>query len=378
MHILFVWSHWAYPEVAVEFLDKIRGRGHRVTVLLAGCQKETDRMLFGDQVDFHFAPKWDILSRVLSTPYPVFKDVSRYIKMINPDIVHVNSHLFLTSLQAVKAARSLGIPSVVTVHGFMAERGMLLNILQRTYIRLVAKSIFENSSTVICLTDKDAASVAKIAGSYDKISIVPNGVDVELFNSSSEKDSDLITWVGRFVPEKGLVYLVEAMQEIVTHRQNTKLVLVGDGSLKFELMKLTDKLGLSKNVTFFGSAGRTEVAHLLSKSSIFAFPSLREGMPFALLEALASGNAVVASNIDGINVIIEDDWNGVLIPPRNSVELAHSILRLLNDDGLRRKLSENARVAVRERYSWDRVLDQLDNVYEAFAYNAHAYCKVIK
>jgi glycosyltransferase involved in cell wall biosynthesis len=365
MHILFVWSYWAYPEVALEFLEKIQKRGHRVSVLLANYPEKVDTVRSKDGIDLYFASKWDALSKIIGTPYPVFIDVSHHMKMIDPDVIHVNSHLFLTSCQALRAARSLRIPSVVTVHGFMAERGMFLNALQRIYMRVVARSVFGNSSTIICLTRKDAENVAKIVGSSVKISIVPNGVDIQLFKPSSKKDPNLIAWVGRLVPEKGLVHLLKAMQEIIKHRPKTKLVLAGDGYLRVELMSLTSKLGLNKNVTFLGSVSRIEVARLLSKSSLFVFPSLMEGMPLALLEAMSSGNAVVVSSIRGIDEIIKDHYDGVLVPPRNAEELASSILALLHDDRLRRRLAEHARETVEKNHSESSVFTRLNSIYES-------------
>jgi len=364
LHILFVWPYLHYPEVAMEFLQKIRDRGHRVSVLLAKMDGSIQTKFFNSKIDFHFAPSWNIISRFTRTPYPVFRSASTYVKAVNPDVVHVNSHLFLCNYQVIKAAYSMGIPSVVTVHGFMAERGFVLDTLQEIYLRLVGREIFRKVSAVICLTKEDAASVARIVGNYKKISIIPNGVDVELFKPSLFKDSNLITWVGRFVPEKGLIYLLKAMKRIVRDCRDAHLVLIGDGSVKNNFVNLSRKLGLDSNVFFLGTVNRREVARLLSRSSIFVFPSLREGMPMALLEAMSSGNAVVASNIKGIAEIMRDNVEGMLIPVKNPKELASHILTLSKNTELRHKLGDNARRAVMDRYSWNSVLAKLDNLYD--------------
>ena len=156
--------------MAIEFLQKIRKRGYKVSVLL-GKREEGIEAKFGCDIDFYFASALDIFSGVTGTPYPILKNVSRDIKMANPDIVHVNSHLFLSSYQAVEASRLMEIPSVVTVHGVMVKRGLVLDVLQGVYLRTVAKRLFEKVSATICLTKNDAESVASIAVSYTHLTL---------------------------------------------------------------------------------------------------------------------------------------------------------------------------------------------------------------
>jgi len=349
--------------VASEFLQKIAERGNKVSVLIRRCEFRKGAISQEGNINVYFVPSTDILSTFTKTPYPILKNISYYIKKINPDIVHVNSHLFISSYQAIKTAYSIGIPSVVTVHGVMAQRGLMLNILQELYLYSIAKSIFNKASAVMCLTDNDAAEIARIAGNNSNIIVVPNGVDTEFLKPTSLKDPDMITWVGRFVPEKGLIYLLRAMRRVIDKYEDARLFLIGDGPLKAELMNSADKLGLRDNVNFVGSVCREEVARLLSKSEIFVFPSLKEGMPMALLEAMASRNAVVASDIPGINDVIANDYNGMLVSPSNSDELASAIMMLLFNRKLRERLAIKARNTVEEKYSWDIILKIFDRVY---------------
>lgn len=367
MHVLFVWAWWQYPEVAIEFLQKIKERNHKVSVLLGKCENVLETKLSEIGVRLYCVPSLHSISRMMGTPYPIFKKVSPYIKIVNPDIVHVNSHLFLSNYQAVKASHLLEIPSVLTVHGFRVRRSWVLDMLQGIYFRTVARRLFKKVSAVICLTKSDAECVARIIGSDDKIVVVPNGVQTDFFKPASVKDPNLITWVGRLVPEKGLVYLVKAMKKVLKEHCNAKLVLIGEGPSKRKLMKLVSELGLDDKVTFIGSIGRIEVARCLSRSSVFAFPSLKEGMPMALLEAMASSNAIVASDIPGIDEIIRNDHNGVLFSLGNTDELASALLMLLANRKFREKLAHNARKTVQKRYSWSSVLTKLERVYQSFS-----------
>jgi len=363
MHILSVGVYWHYPQVALEFLQMVQKKGHKVSVLLGNGEGASHEELFDNDIDFFFAPKWDFLSKITGTPYPIFKNVSSWIKMVNPDIVHVNSHLFFSNYQAMRASSSLDIPSVVTIHGFMVSRSLTLNALQVVYLRTVARSIFLKTSRIICLTDNDAANVAGIIGNYDKISIIPNGVNTDLFKPSTVKNPNSIVWVGRLVPEKGLVYLLKAMQEIVKEFPDSKLTLIGDGVSKGELMRLTNELGLRDKTRFLGSVDRSEVARVLSESAVFAFPSLREGLPLSVLEAMACGVPVVGSHISGIGDVVTHGQNGLLVPARNPEALVNAALTLLGDESLRKRLGQNARQLMIEKYSWDMIIKKIEKVY---------------
>ena len=367
MHILYVWSYWQYPQVALEFVERLSRRGHQVSVLLSNSEN-VENIPNQAGIDFHFVPKLDVFSVFTGTPYPVFLGASSYIEAIDPDIVHVNSHLFLTSYQALRSSVPLGIPSVLTVHGFAARRGRVVNALQFVYLRTVAKSIFRRATRVLCLTEGDAASVAGLIGGFNKVSVVPNGVDTNLFRPSPKKDDNLIAWVGRLVPEKGLIYLLTAMKEVIAENREARLVLIGDGILKDRLIRLSYKLRIRDRVDFLGKVDRAQVADILSKSSVFAFPSIVEGMPFSLLEALACELPVVGSDIQGVREVIGDRENGLLIPAGNSKPISNAILRLLKDAELRRKLGRNGRSSVIKRYSWDAIVPQVEKVYyEAIA-----------
>jgi glycosyltransferase involved in cell wall biosynthesis len=365
LHLLFVWSYWQYPEVALELLRKIRGKGHKISVFIGDVEGDFDPKNFDDDINFYFASKWNGLSTVTGTPYPVFRNIKSCFKILHPDVVHINSHLFLSNYQAARAASSLGLPVVVTVHGVMVRRGLILDTLQRVYLRTVASSLFDIAAAVICLTENDAAAIAKLVKSDSKISIIPNGVDIDFFKPSADKVENLIAWVGRLVPEKGLVYLLKAMPEVVSKIPAARLVLVGDGILSEELLGLVHVLGLRDNVEFLGTVGRVKVVEILSRASVFAFPSLREGLPFSVLEAMACGVPVIGSNIPGVNDLVDNGVSGLLVQPRESEALAKAIISLLKDDKRRRIMSEAARSKIVKDYSWSNIIKKIDDVYHA-------------
>jgi glycosyltransferase involved in cell wall biosynthesis len=365
LHFLFVWSYWQYPEVALDFLLKIRDKGDKVSVILGNFESEFDPSRYSSNIDFYFAPIWNGLSKVTRTPYPIFRDIASCFKVLRPDIVHINSHLFLSNYQAAKVACSLGLPVVVTVHGVMASRSLFLRTLQRVYLWTVARSLFNSAKAVICLTENDASAVAELIGGYHKISVIPNGVDLDLFKPSSKKIEGLITWIGRLVPEKGLIYLLRAMRDVIREVPNARLLVIGDGISRNKLMSLSRQFGLADNVEFLGAIGRMEVAKILSRASVFAFPSLREGLPLSVLEAMSCGVPVVGSDIPGVNDLIDNGVTGILVPPRDQMALARAIISLLKNYERQRVMGLAARHTIVNKYSWSSVIQKLSDVYNA-------------
>jgi len=300
------------------------------------------------------------------TEYPIIPQLDLMLEREKSEIIHAHSHLYLTTYEAMKTAEKLGIPSVVTVHGVSAERNIAVNLLQKLYLLSLGTRIFKSSTRIVCLTRSDAKQVIRLGCPATKIRIIPNPVDALMFKPHPKKEQDnLVIWIGRFVPEKGLEYLLGAAKQVQSRVNDVKFILVGDGPLRNELEYLIKDMGLSKIVSLIGPLEHNEVAGMLAKASIFVFPSIKEGMSRAVLEAMSTGKAVVASNIPGMDEIIENGFNGVLVQPKNANALGDAIIALLNDKKLRNRLGRNARMTILKFFTWKSHLSQLAGVYKA-------------
>ena len=284
---------------------------------------------------------------------------------MKPHIIHAHSHLFLPTFTAVKTAKNLKTPIIVTIHGLMAKRNLLVNTAQYIYLYTIASWIFKHATKIICLTKSDAQETIKYGCPPEKIKIIPNAVDTDLFKPrNTQKEENSIIWIGRLVPEKGLIYLLKALNIIVNkYKIKVKAIIVGDGPQKPELLDLIHKYDLSQYVHLTGILNKKEVAHILNKAQLFVLPSLKEGLPKALLEAMASGLPAIASNISGINEVIKNHYNGLLVQPQNPQQLAEAITYLLSNPTLIKKLGANARKSIIRKYSWLHILAKLDQVY---------------
>jgi len=340
--------------------------GHKLTVI---CWNKSNKTVY-EKINKNYkiirlkGVNFALKPLVHASAYPYIPNLNRLIKNNDFDLIHAHSHLFLTTYSAVKTAHSLGIPSIVTIHGVMAKRDFFTNILQYGYLYTIAKKIFDYSSKIICLTRSDSMQIMKLGCPSDKICLIPNSVDTDFYKPDKYSlNNELIIWTGRMVPEKGLNYLIEAAIQILKDHKNIKFILVGSGPLKNELKKEISSKNLDGNISVIGPVNSVKIKKLLGKASIFVFPSVKEGMPKSVLEAMSMGKAIVASDIPGVNDLITDNYNGFLVPPKNSVILGEKIETLLMDSELKKRFGNNARKTVVTNFSYKSFLHQLDDLY---------------
>lgn len=367
MHIARV-RHLFYPDTPCDYFFELSMQqvkmGHEVDVLTWNRNKRLSEENVADGFTIYRLPGFNFSVDGTITEYPYLPSLPQKIEKLKPEIVHAESHLFLTTVQAVKEAKKLGIPCVVTVHGVMAKRSAVVNLAQYAYLKTFGLWVFKNVDRIICLTKSDAQEVVKLGCSPKKIRVIPNAVDTNRFRPGTKHKENLVVWTGRFVPEKGLNYLIKAARIIEKKFKDVKFMLVGYGPLKRKIMELTCNYGLLNKVVYvMGPFNRNQVADILGKSSIFVLPSLKEGLPLSLLEAMACGKPVVGSNVPGISDILTHRHNGLLIQPKNPEALANAILTLLNNKYLRKKLGQNARQLIIEKYSLNIITKKMEKIY---------------
>ena len=368
MKVLFVYPYCALPpDLILDILPSyLAKRGYEIDILShvrSSDEKKLYARLKQKRIRPHFAEAVSFSIPGLVADFPFFLSLETMIKKLQPDVIHVNNLPFLTTFQSMRVARKLGKRGVVHVHGVIGERGSILNFAQRTYIHTIGHTVFKDTTKVICLTLHDAIKIRRYGCPAEKIRIIPNGVDVDKFRPEGDEVESLILWVGRFVQEKGLEYLIKGLHIVAKKQPAVKLAMTGDGPLLPKIQRIVKRYKLTENVIFLGLRSREEIPSIINKASIYALPSLNEGMPYALLEAMACGKPVVGSDIPGISDVITHGQNGLLIPPRNSEALANAILKLLDDGNLRRRLGRNARRLMVEKYSWNIITNKIEKVY---------------
>jgi len=274
------------------------------------------------------------------------------------DVVHV--HCPLSPFLPLAALRAAGRPIVGTFHSTMTSdlpfrlfRGAL-----HPYFRLIDRPIAVSEPARELVTRHFPGPVE----------IVPNGVDLSRFRPGLPRiprfDDGLpsILFVGRFDPRKGLPELMRACAALATEGVAFRLILVGDGGLRSRLVRMA-RGPLEGRVHFEGRVGHDRLPRYYASADVFCSPARgAESFGLVLLEAMASGVPVVATDLPGYRTVLTPEVEGVVVPPRDSAALTAALRRLLADASLRERLGTGG-IRTARRYGWERVVDRLEEIY---------------
>ncbi|MCX5685849.1 MAG: glycosyltransferase family 4 protein [Candidatus Omnitrophica bacterium] len=293
----------------------------------------------------------------------VFKSAFMLTKIIRKEKVDViHAHSRVSQVASSLASMMSGSPLVTTCHGYFKKR---------------LRGIFDTwGKKVIAISDAVRTHLEEDLGVKDnRIAVIYNGVDIDRFSkkyshdetlaikkSIGLKDAPAIGTIGRLSPVKGQIFFIQAMAKVAMKRPDAQAIIVGDGGEEDSLKKMVRSLDLEESIRFIKSDPDTH--KYLSVMDVFVFPSVKEGLGLALLEAMAQGLPCVASNIGGISNVIEDGSTGILVPVGDAQAIADSITILLGDAGLRARLGERARALVGERFSIDSMTGKIVKLYE--------------
>jgi glycosyltransferase involved in cell wall biosynthesis len=264
---------------------------------------------------------------------------------------HVHAHFTSPAADVASIVASLGDRDGPWSWSFSAHGA---DIQETDQIRLAHK--VRDASRVVCVSDFGRSQLMTLVGpeAWRKITVVHCGVDPKAFAKPgpvAHNGSQLhILNVGRLVPLKGQLILIEAVAALVDRGLDVLLTIVGDGPLRNELDLAVRQRALGDRVRLVGNVGQDDIVERYRDADVFCLPSFREGVPVALMEAMASGLPVIASGIMGIPELVQDRVSGLLVLPGRADLLATAIAALAGDPPLRRRLADNARAKIVAEY----------------------------
>jgi glycosyltransferase involved in cell wall biosynthesis len=301
-----------------------------------------------------------------------FFDIWRIIKKYNPIIVH--THSSKAGLMGRLAAKLAGAPIIVhTPHGhvffgyFGPFKTKLFIIFEKLASRITDK--------IVALTNREKKDhiLFKIA-EEDKFSVIYSGIELNILKESSSEEKQnlkkelgipenslIVGTAGRLVPVKGPEFLVKASKYIISKYPDTYFMFTGDGPLEQDLKRKALEMGISDNIIFLG--WRDDLVKIISIYDIFVLPSLNEGMGRVLVEAMALGKSIVASNVGGIPDLVIHGKNGFLVPPKNPKQLAKYIQVLLEDKDKREKMGLAGK-EMAYNFTSERMVEKIANLYK--------------
>jgi colanic acid/amylovoran biosynthesis glycosyltransferase len=272
----------------------------------------------------------------------------------------IHAHFASGGRSALPLARHLRIPLVVTLHGS--------DVTTRVNFRERYEELWKRTSFFICVSNFIRNEALKAGFPEQKLLKLFIGVDRDVFQSvATERDPNLIVFVGRLVEKKGCAYLLQAMAQVQREHPKAKTIVIGDGPLRGSLETMAQQLGMS--CQFLGSQDSSTVREWMARARVFCAPSVTaangdsEGLGMVFAEAQAIGTPVVSFAHGGIPEVVLHEETGLLAKERDVNELASEILRLLKDDSLWSRFRDRGVAAIGERFDVRRQTARLEEFY---------------
>jgi phosphatidylinositol alpha-mannosyltransferase len=337
-----------------QLAGRLLDRGHEVLVLAPSSSRPVEPFVRAMGRPWR-VPYNQSIAPISPTPR-AYRLTRLAVDRFRPDVVHV--HEPFVPGPSMFAALSSTAPVVATFHAY-AHRSRLLALAAPALRR-----VWDRLSIRIAVSQAAADFVEGPMGDRGASRIVPNGADVEMFSSAQPAALPVgrrILFVNRLDRRKGFRVMVEAFRLLAAERPDAVLVVAGDGSERVALRDLP--IEARSRVVMLGNVPHEDLPPYHAAAEVFCAPATgRESFGIVLVEAMAAGLPVVASDIPGYREVVRDEIEGLLLPPRDPEALAGAVGRLLDDADLAKRLGE-AGLQRAQRYSWDTVAGEIEEIY---------------
>jgi glycosyltransferase involved in cell wall biosynthesis len=361
-------------------------QGHRVTVLTANMNK-----CFSHNTE---KPHIVFIDTINRTPFRLLSFYARAKAKIQElrqkesfDVVHYTTS-YCVPMCPVLSREEVEAPVLATMHHPYPDERRIYTyatikfgvkystwFLKALFKDLSARNTCKKVTKIIAVSRFTAENIINEYGVLpSKVAVIPNAVDANRFNPNVDgrhlrkkwqfHSDPLVIYVGRLAPTKGLNYLIEAFANVHRDFPDAKLILIGDGTMKSELMKMSRKLNLESAIKFAGRVSDDDLPRIYAAADLVVLPSLIEGCGLVLLEAMATSKPCVATTVGGIPEVVVNGETGILVPPRDSSALYKAICMILEDRSLSRKFGDAGRRRVEKRFTWDIAANQTTALYE--------------
>lgn len=361
--------------------NNLSNNGHNITILTVNTEKVQKEEIISKNVSvYRCSLNFRYHKGLISIEF-----IKRILSANDYDIYHVHIPFPLGLEIAVVASKIHNIPLVVTHHGEYTKGNVLYSLISSTYSKICRTISLKYVDWIVFLTQSYSESLKLNKKIRKKIKIIKTGVDTQRFSTTNDgatlrkkygfTDKDkVVLFVGSlslYNRYKGVDYLIRALHEVRSVNDNVKLVIVGRGELVSELKELAKQLKLEKEVIFATSVSDEELPYYYALCDVFALPSISgpESFGIVLLEAMASGKPVIASDLPGVNDVVKDGITGYLMEPKNVKQLSQRILKIIKDVKRGKKFGENSQKVINEEYQWANIVEEFEELYN------NAICK---
>jgi len=371
------WNYGGVTRVVYEISKRLCEMGHDVTVYTTDALDSKSRIriksnptIINGVKTFYFKNLSNYLTYKHHIPLPLEMPLKIKNEVKRYDIVHLHGYHHMLNVIVHYYAKKIGVPYVLQPHGSL-PRIIEKQRLKKLYDWVWGYKILKDASKVIALTKTEAEQCKMMGVDEDKIEIIPNGIDLSEYENLPGRgefrkkyllNEKIILYLGRIHKIKGPDLLARAFAELSKEIDNVKLVIAGpdDGYLT-SLKKLVADLEISDKVLFTGPLYGEEKLRAYVDADVYVLPSVYETFPVSVLEACACGVPVIVTDRCGIADIIDNKVEYVV--EYNKDQLKDAIIKVLSDEGLRRRFGEEGKRLVREKFGWDVVVAKVENIY---------------
>jgi len=336
---------------------------------LVRLRKQLDNVCFHQVGSFKISPTSSAFNRLAFHSEFLLRslvEAKRILRKRKIDIVHhMLPAVFNYTFSPLALANGLKQPFIL---GPISTRYYNIPLTERILLPLTSrlhKETIKRCASIITITNQTKNLYTE---TFDErnISTIPFGVDTDVFKPArlEERSEECeILYAGSLYPLKGVHDLIRAIANVRKHGLKANLTIVGEGQQKEALIALTRALGVEEHVKFEGFVPYSNMPSYYKRSDVFCFPTLGEPFGKAVIEAMACGKPVIATNAGGPAEIIQDEVDGILVPPSNPEAIALQITRLIEDKNERRRLGERARETAVNRFSWSTIAEKYHQLY---------------
>jgi glycosyltransferase involved in cell wall biosynthesis len=366
-HILFVSPYWLenhrWMISSVKLAELWQRMGYRVTVVCMGSQTRMEIM--SETLTIHFVRDFflpDPLNYGIAAQFT--STVLRVAAGIKPDLVIINKVLFWSS-RAIFRLKRAGYRVIVTTDALVGRtwqpRGFFSRIIMSVGARLVGDRVLRAADQIVFFHPQPADLLHRL-GIAKRSRVIPSGIDAAHFHHDSSDrmhNECVITYIGRLESVKGVDDFLAAAVRVKERNPAVKIQVVGWCKDRHRLMRQ-----YAATVAFLGL--RSDIPDLLKGTDIFVLPSYSEGLSNALMEAMASGCACIATRVGGNAFLIEEAASGLLFAPGDRTTLQRHLEKLIADPEERKRLSHNAQRRIREMFDWAVVMNEYQKLFKDF------------
>ncbi len=363
-----------------KFLGKL---GHKVVVITSKWANE--RRKFHEMDGFlvyrfksYNPPELKGITQVSSLRFnpKMLLKLPKIIRKHKIQLIHAQGRLFPISwLTTIMNKFVLKRPMFVNVQGRL-ELG-ISGIIENVFDKIVTKHVYQKYlNKIICVSESLKERLLKLDIKENKLTVIPNGVDTSEFQNlphanffnnylDGKKDYKKVIFVGRLDAQKGVEYLIRAIPYVIKNYQKVHFFILGNGNLEFMLKNLAAELDILKNITFLDMIPLENMPEFYSSADIFCLPSIHEGFPLSIAEALSIGLVIVASATEGIPEAITENINGYLASPRNISQLSQKLIKALTLNAEKIKVIQGNNIKLaRSKYSWENIVKDIIDIYQ--------------